>query len=165
MADTRLVFGDVIFRGFEIPDRIVLKGGANTIHTHHLVGGKSVLGTDSPICTATSRRWAVVEGRFDGPAGQTPYSQASEARNLSISRAGANRRGIVLKDAAARALRGAEFQPVNLLLNPMKSIVADLTACAHCQEGTAGSLDRKEPHSSEGTRLVLQRVLAIRLCQ
>ena len=60
MADTGLVFGDVIFRGFEIPDRIVLKGGANSIHTHHLVGGKSVLGTDLPICTATSRRWAGV---------------------------------------------------------------------------------------------------------
>ena len=45
MADTRLVFGGVTFRGFEIPDRIVLPGGARSIHTHHLVGGESVLDT------------------------------------------------------------------------------------------------------------------------
>ena len=39
MADTRLVFGGVTFRGLKLPDRIVLPGGARSIHTRHLVGG------------------------------------------------------------------------------------------------------------------------------
>lgn len=61
MADTRLVLGGVTFRGFEVPERIVLPGGAHTIHTHSLIGGARVLDMMGPDPVDIS--W---HGRFRG---------------------------------------------------------------------------------------------------
>jgi hypothetical protein len=53
----------VTYRGFEIPERIVLPGGARTIHTHSLIGGECV-----PEAAYKLRRQETLKGAVPGGA-------------------------------------------------------------------------------------------------